>query len=266
MEKSKLHSLLIRIISALILAPLVIGAILWGWNTTVVLLLIATALLSWEWTEMVPNKNSSVYSVTYFMTAAATFSFSGIIYPLILMLCTMIFVWRKAKTEKYRKLLVLAVPYITLGVGSLAWFYTLFGPVSTLWLLVAVWSVDIGGYVVGSTVKGPKLAPKISPNKTWAGLIGAILFAVLTSLIFAYFYIPYDVKVYSCLAGFSAVLAVVAQMGDLLESKVKRIVNVKDSSNLIPGHGGMFDRVDGLLFVSPFVLIALYIFYVNVAW
>ena len=266
MEKSKLTSLAKRIGSALILAPLVIGAILWGWNTTVVLLLLVSALLAWEWAEMIPNKNKAVYTSVYLMAAAAMFSFSDIFYPLGVMCLASIFVFFKAKKEKYRRLLVFGVPYIAMGIGSFAWFYTLFGPLSALWLLLAVWSTDIGGYVVGCNLKGPKLAPKISPNKTWSGLVGAMLFSALTCLAFAYFYIPYDVKIYSLFVGFGAVLAVIAQCGDLLESKVKRILNIKDSSNLIPGHGGIFDRIDGLLFATPFVLVGLYLLYINVLW
>lgn len=262
MEKSKRSSLLKRSVSAVILAPLVILAILFGWSTTVILLLIASALLAWEWTVMIPNKNPTVYSMVYMVVSAATFSFSGILFPFILMVCASLFIWWKAKGEEYRKLLVFAVPYISLGIGSLAWFYTIFGPIAMLWFLFAIWSVDIGGYVVGCNVKGPKLAPSISPNKTWSGLIGAMLFCALTSYVFAYLFIPYDLKFYSLFVGGSAVLAVVAQMGDLLESKIKRTVGVKDSSNLIPGHGGIFDRIDGLLFSAPFVLIGLYFMYI----
>ncbi len=266
MEKSKLSSLLKRVLSTLVMAPIVIGAIVAGWNTTVILLLLVCSILAWEWSTMVSNKNQTIFAVTYLMTAAATFSFSDIFYPLILMIVSSLFVWWKAKGETYRQLLVFGVPYIALGIGAMAWFYTLFGPLATLWLLLAVWSVDIGGYVVGCTVKGPKLAPKISPNKTWSGLLGAMIFAIAVSFAFAYYNIPGYENTYIYYVIFGAALAVVAQAGDLLESKIKRVLNVKDSSNLIPGHGGMFDRIDGLLVTAPVLLIVLYVMYINAVW
>jgi len=120
-----------------------------------------------------------------------------------------------------------------------------------LWLFMVVWATDTAAYFVGINLKGPKLAPKISPKKTWSGLIGGIcasmLIGLIASLMFketAIFFIA-----------FSGVLAVVAQAGDLLLSKVKRTFNVKDSGNLIPGHGGILDRIDGLTLTAPFVMI-----------
>lgn len=266
MEKSKLNSLLKRVLSTLVMAPIVIGAILAGWNTTVILLLLVSAILAWEWVTMVDNKNPTVYAVIYLMTAAATFSFSDVLYPFVLVILSSLFIWWKAKGETYRKLLVFGVPYIVFGIGAMAWFYTLFGPIATLWLLLAVWSVDIGGYVVGCTVKGPKLAPKISPNKTWSGLLGAILFASVVCWVFAYYNVPNYENASLYYVVFGAVLAVVAQIGDLMESKIKRVLNVKDSSNLIPGHGGMFDRIDGLLLTAPVLVIVLYVMYINAIW
>ena len=258
MEKSKLNSLLKRAISALVLAPVVVGAILYGWSSTGCLLLFISALLAWEWATMVPNKNQIVYALAYMMAAACTVSFASIAYTLLIMFGVCCFIALKAKGESYRKLLVLGVPYITLGVGSLVWFYVIFGTLLTLWLIVSVWAVDIGGYVVGSTLKGPKLAPRISPHKTWSGLGGAILFSVLISMLFAHLFYGDEYRSFAILG---AVLAIIAQCGDLLESKVKRYLGVKDSSNLIPGHGGIFDRIDGLLFAAPFMLI-IFIFFI----
>ena len=128
--------------------------------------------------------------------------------------------------------------------------------------------------------RGPKLAPKISPNKTWSGLIGGILLAVSVSIIFMYFcteimeipfydfskfrYISFSYKplqmqyewnidnqmFYAVLA---VIIALLAQVGDLIESAIKRMAGVKDSSRLIPGHGGIFDRIDGLILASAFM-------------
>ena len=207
---------------------------------------------------MVPNKNQIVYAMAYMMAAACTVSFASIIYSLFIMFVISLFVALKARGEQYRKLLILGVPYIALGIGSLVWFYVIFGTELTLWLIVSVWAVDVGGYVIGSTLRGPKLAPKISPNKTWSGLGGAILFSVIVGLIFAHFYY---INEYRSFAVLGAILAVIAQCGDLLESKVKRFLGVKDSSQLIPGHGGIFDRIDGLLFATPFMLI-IFIFFI----
>jgi len=111
-----------------------------------------------------------------------------------------------------------------------------------------VWSTDIGGYVAGRTIGGPKLAPRISPNKTWSGfagaIVGAVIFGGLVALLFG--------AEMPLLAGaFAGVLAIVAQMGDLFESAIKRKFGVKDSGRLIPGHGGMLDRVDGLIAAAP---------------
>ncbi len=258
MEKSKLNSLVTRAVSSFILAPLVLGAIYYGWSSTALLSVLAIALLSWEWAQMIPNEKNTVYALSYMIAAVCAVFFANILWSIAIFFCMTLFVWLKAKGEKHRRLLTLGVPYIALGIGALVWLYIIFGTIITLWFVVAVWSVDIGGYVVGCTLKGPKLAPKISPNKTWAGLFGAMLFSALTSVAVAYFFARGEYAVFATLG---VVLALIAQAGDLLESMVKRYLKVKDSSNLIPGHGGIFDRLDGLLFAAPFMLV-IFIFFI----
>lgn len=258
MEKSKRISLIKRVVSTIVLAPVVLGAIVNGWDSLALLAAVVSALLSWEWASMVPNKKSAVYTAAYLFAAACAIFYANVEYSFAIMFGTALFVWYKAKDEEHRRLLTCGVPYIVLGVGSLVWLYVLFGQVITLWFVLAVWSVDIGGYVVGSTVKGPKLAPSISPNKTWSGLFGGMLFSMLTSVAIAYYF---SRGAYADFMILGAILAVVAQCGDLLESKVKRYLNIKDSSNLIPGHGGIFDRVDGLIFAAPFVLV-IFLFFI----
>jgi phosphatidate cytidylyltransferase len=114
-----------------------------------------------------------------------------------------------------------------------------------LWSMGLVWATDIGAYFAGRTIGGPKLAPAISPNKTWAGLIGGVVAAALigASLVYA-FHLP------PRLAPFGGVMAVIAQAGDLYESWLKRLAGVKDSGRLLPGHGGALDRLDGLVPVA----------------
>jgi phosphatidate cytidylyltransferase len=115
------------------------------------------------------------------------------------------------------------------------------------WLFLVVWATDTGGYFFGRGLGGPKLAPAISPNKTWSGLLGGMLCAALVGIGVAWLL---DKPSLWPLAAFSAGLAVVEQGGDLLESWIKRRFSVKDMGHLIPGHGGLFDRVDGLLAVG----------------
>jgi phosphatidate cytidylyltransferase len=120
------------------------------------------------------------------------------------------------------------------------------GMVLTLWTLALVWMTDIGAFFTGRTLRGPKLAPRISPAKTWSGLIGGILLATgFAGLLHAYESLPF------ILFAATPVLAVVAQIGDLYESWIKRRAGVKDSGNTLPGHGGVLDRIDGLVPVAP---------------
>lgn len=111
-----------------------------------------------------------------------------------------------------------------------------------LGLLILVWSSDIGAYVVGKVVGGPKLAPAISPGKTISGAIGGLLSALLIPHLVSHF-IPINLWPLLPLA----LIAILAQAGDLLESWIKRRLDVKDSSGLLPGHGGLLDRLDSLL-------------------
>jgi len=120
------------------------------------------------------------------------------------------------------------------------------GIVFTIWALALVWACDIGAYAAGRFIGGPKLAPAISPNKTWAGLAGGVL---LASLFAAFMQYRYGLPLRLTLA--TPVLAVLAQGGDLYESWLKRRAGVKDSGTLLPGHGGVLDRLDGLVPVAP---------------
>ncbi len=120
-----------------------------------------------------------------------------------------------------------------------------------VWLILIVVATDVAGYFVGKTLGGPKFWPKVSPKKTWSGTVGGWLAAALVGVIFAAY------------AGFGAAFVLVSvlasmasQAGDIVESAVKRKLGVKDSSNLIPGHGGFLDRFDGMMGAAVFVLIA----------
>lgn len=126
------------------------------------------------------------------------------------------------------------------------------GLATMIWLLALVIATDTGAYAAGRTIGGPKLAPRISPNKTWAGLLGGVFAAVIVGWIAA---IWLDLPVTSLVLA-SGVLALIEQAGDLVESGFKRYFGVKDSSGLIPGHGGFLDRVDGLLAVVLAVALA----------
>ena len=125
---------------------------------------------------------------------------------------------------------------------------TAFGLAACAFLLGVVWATDIFAYFVGKNVGGPKLAPRVSPNKTWSGFLGGVFFAVLAGLAVAWAYklqgfVP---AVPWWLVPVAIVLSVVSQLGDLFESWVKRRSGAKDSGRIIPGHGGLMDRIDGL--------------------
>ena len=135
--------------------------------------------------------------------------------------------------------------YVALGVLALFLVREVLGFAGALWLMATVWATDIGAYFAGRTIGGPKIAPAISPSKTWAGLIGGMVAAGLVSWLIGR-WIGSDAALFKL----GAPMAVLAQMGDFFESWMKRRAGVKDSSALIPGHGGVLDRLDGLLPVA----------------
>lgn len=122
-----------------------------------------------------------------------------------------------------------------------------------LWTFVVTWATDIFAYFAGRAIGGPKLAPKISPNKTWAGLIGGVAGASFAGWAVAWYF-----QLGTPFLWIGATMGIIAQLGDLYESWVKRRAGVKDSSSLLPGHGGVLDRLDGLLAVAVAVMIILY--------
>ena len=146
-----------------------------------------------------------------------------------------------------RRELALGTIYVGLPILSLLLLrHQADGIVWTLWALSLVWATDIGAYFAGRAIGGPKLAPRISPSKTWAGLIGGVM---LASLLGAVFHTWYGLPLR--MAAATPVLAVLAQAGDLYESSIKRRAGVKDSGTLLPGHGGVLDRLDGVVPVAP---------------
>ena len=136
---------------------------------------------------------------------------------------------------------ILYVGIPTFAMLSLGWVWI----VLVLWVFVVTWATDILAYFAGRSIGGPKLAPRISPNKTWAGLAGGVAGAALFGWLVAAWF---DLESLFVWAG--GPMGAVAQAGDLYESWVKRRAGVKDSGTILPGHGGVLDRLDGLLAVA----------------
>jgi phosphatidate cytidylyltransferase len=145
--------------------------------------------------------------------------------------------------------LIAGAAYILLAAAGLLWLRAdpAAGRANLLFLLVLVWASDIGAYLAGRAIGGPRLAPRISPGKTVSGALGGLLAAICVGIVVAHWLAAPSLWREAAIA---SLLGVVAQAGDLGESLVKRHFGVKDSGRLIPGHGGLLDRLDALLAVA----------------
>ena len=269
LASEKLGNLATRIIAALILAPVVLGAIYAGGWLFVILVILASFIGLYEWLTLLGLRRTDRLLQSGMVCLAAVMvlvMLSGLAEGVIL-LC----VWSAAQLalsmavgHRHFVLVGLGLPYVGIPFALLVWLRIQpdVGFAVVCWLFLVVWATDIGGYFAGRAIGGPRLAPRISPKKTWAGLGGAVGAAAGVGAGAAWVFGASSV---AAAAGLAGLLAVIAQLGDLLESAMKRRFDAKDSGVLIPGHGGILDRIDGLLAAAPALALA-YVGFNGSAW
>ncbi len=150
-------------------------------------------------------------------------------------------------------IVALSVFYISLPVYGLiisSKTHGLFSNHLALGLLFLTWSNDTGAYFSGSKLGKHKFFPRISPNKTWEGTIGGGVICIITATIFSHFFVAYNTLEWFI---FGITVAIFGSLGDLIQSMLKRSLGIKDSGNIMPGHGGFLDRFDAFLFILPFI-------------
>jgi phosphatidate cytidylyltransferase len=254
--KGDASNLMLRIASAAVLAPIVLASAYVGGWLFLILCAIAAAAILWEWTHLVAGRSDPQILAPGLAALLTALAFAGM-------------------NEAGAAAGVIAIGAVLAGVVALArpvgyaaaspgvWaaggvFYAgvaFLGPallrrdselgfVAILFLAGTVWLTDIFAYSVGRTLGGPLLWPRVSPNKTWAGAVGGLAGGVAGGTLVAY---ASGIGRLAVVAVIALVLSVLAQAGDLFESAVKRRFGAKDASRLIPGHGGLMDRLDGFL-------------------
>jgi len=243
----------LRVASALVLAPIALAAILLGRPYFELLVGAGSAVLAWEWDRLCGSERFGLAGWVQLAAVVACTIAAGlgqIAIAFALIVAGAVAAYGASRLGRVANPLWHGVGPIYVGVPAVAmiWLRNGFGVDVALWLFLAVWATDVGAYAAGRTIGGPQLAPRVSPNKTWSGLAGGILAAALVGAAMGYGRVEL-----APLVALSAALAIVAQLGDLAESAVKRRFKVKDASGLIPGHGGLLDRVDGLLAAAPMV-------------
>jgi phosphatidate cytidylyltransferase len=181
----------------------------------------------------------------------------GIIFNLFVLICFFLTVFEWHKMSKKNSYYILGIFFLIFSYFSI---YYLVNQISDdysyfLFILLICISTDLGGYVVGKIIKGPKLT-KLSPKKTYAGMIGSFLFSIIFSNFFLDSFI-FDATIHMSVEILIFVISIsaISQIGDLIISYFKRISKIKDTGKLIPGHGGILDRIDGMIFAFPFSLI-----------
>jgi phosphatidate cytidylyltransferase len=249
--------LLLRVVSALALAPLAVGvAYLGGW-AFIAFWGIAALIVLWEWTSLVAgNERRAILMIggAAVLLAVLLTGVPGspddvhelrVLAALTVLAMGMLAVAALAPRAQ-RVWIAAGIPYSgCMGLAPIVLRADAqYGFTAMVFLFAVVWGTDILAYFVGRAIGGPKLAPQISPKKTWSGAIGGVAAAVAAAAALAFATGLRNVVALGLLA---TVLSMVAQAGDLFESAVKRRFGAKDSSHLIPGHGGLMDRLDGFV-------------------
>jgi phosphatidate cytidylyltransferase len=241
-------NLMLRIVSSLVLAPLAIAAAYFGGLVFFAFWAVAALAVLWEWQTLVcADERNPVLAIGAVALAGSGLLIMlgrpGIAIALIALGCF----GAAALASNIRRM------WCTAGVVYAAGLLVApvllrrdasFGFAAILFLFVIVWLTDIIAYFVGRAVGGPKLMPRVSPNKTWSGAIGGTVASMIGGVVVAS---QFDIGGLAAAAVVAFVLSIVSQLGDLAESAVKRRFNAKDASQLIPGHGGLMDRLDGFV-------------------
>ena len=248
----------VRMVSALAMMPVALVLVILGGWPFACLVGLAVVLMALEWRQLTDARfgggggdlagiSVAGLGLLVVVLAASGLPSEALIALLGGALAAGLVAWRLGAPPLW---IGLGAAYLALPALALIWLRGLpqLGLQIVIWLLVVVWTTDILAYLVGRNVGGPRLAPSISPGKTWSGLCGGVLAAALAGAVTAWAAgserLPHA-------AGLGGLLAVVSQIGDLIESALKRRAGVKDSGTLIPGHGGVLDRLDGLVLAAP---------------
>jgi phosphatidate cytidylyltransferase len=250
-----------RIVSALVLAPPVAAAVYYGSPYFELVIAVAAVQMAREWARLCGQGGAGVMAMTVVMAtvALATIAIAradGILPAIAASLAGLVLVYLAARLIGAALPGWLAGGALAIAVPCVSFLWLRFevpaGRSLGLWLFIAVWATDIGAFLAGRGIGGPKLWPRVSPRKTWAGLAGGMLAAALVSVMTAWWL---DTGRLAASGAVGVLLGGVAQAGDLAESALKRRFGVKDSGRIIPGHGGLLDRIDGLIATAPAVAV-----------
>ena len=249
------RNLFMRIAAALVLAPLAIGAAYaGGWCWTALVTLGAIGLFV-EWlavTCTARNVPVMISGIVALVLIALFLAIGNVNAALVVLALGLIAVGFRATQPRRWALAGFLYAAAAQVAAILVRLDHAKGLSALILVLLVVWATDIGGYFAGRTIGGPKLWPRVSPKKTWTGAIGGFVASLLVAIGFS----ASDLGKMLPLLIVAAMLSVAAQLGDLFESAIKRRFGVKDSGHIIPGHGGIMDRLDG--FVAAIVLAAIF--------
>ena len=242
-----------RIAAAAVLIPVVLAVTWLGGKWFVALVALVGIAAAYEWTRIAFDGSKVQFALIAIAVLIATVV--AINYRALSSIALAAFFWSAslmaagARGLKLNMFTFLGVPYIALPMAAIVQLRLSpeHGLVGIFWIFAVVWLADTLAYVFGRTIGGPKLAPVVSPNKTWAGLAGSVAGGALGSGLVAGFAGLGGIVPLVLLGG---VFGIVGQIGDLYESAAKRRQGIKDSGAIIPGHGGVLDRIDALLAVS----------------
>jgi len=250
-----------RILFGVLMAAVALGLLWISPQTFGLLILLVSLVMVWEWGRVVRGTDQDITMLVHGVAVTAAIGLAAIGYAALGAFAILIgaIIVGLLQFGGRSVLSSLGVLYTGVPAVALLWLRSQEpnGLYAVLFLLIVVWATDTLAYVAGRMIGGPKLAPSISPKKTWAGFIAGVGAATLAGWLFA----TWMGAPALTLAVLACVLAIISQFGDLAESSLKRRFAIKDSSHLIPGHGGFLDRLDSLVPVA--VAASLFAFFMS---
>lgn len=255
--------LLTRALSGAVYCLIIVGCILWGEIGIYILGAILSVLASIEFSKITHELNRKTLPVIILDIAGCLFLTYGIFgFTLIFWLAIMVMRFveqlyinseRPLRDLSYS---MMSQIYIGVPMSILVALGTMLHPSFLLFVFLLIWINDTGAYLVGSMIGKHKLFERISPKKTWEGFLGGVAFSLIAATLFYYFsqgffYFKALPDTLGIWLGAAAIISIFGTWGDLVESMLKRTLHIKDSGNIIPGHGGILDRIDSLLLALP---------------